>query len=294
MLKSQVILAALFLSLPVTVPAMAQKTVTNRVQSNASAEYREQARRIFDEGAAAEVQNDAAARLAIYRRALAQLERAPAAMRSDPLWQRDSIFYRSAIFTHRSDLGERDAVLKELPAFLAETRLFASNHKLDDDTALSLAEILRLQTNGAIFAGNQREALALAREGVKLVLDVSTRNPNDQFIRRSLAVDLDNLAEIEAKSGLSNAADQSSLAALDIFRDLAKRQPDVRAANGSVLIALLRRAVNFGEPERIEEARAVIATMRSRGQLVERYRNMAENIDAFESEAQAAKDKKLR
>jgi hypothetical protein len=166
---------------------------------------------------------------------------------------------------------------------LARTMLRRSpeNH----DLLVSLAQLLRYQTTGLIAKGDYLSALIPGREGLELVRAAVALSPDDNFKRRSLAIDLDNLAAAEAKVGNQFEANAMSLEALGHFRILAKAEPNSRPAQGSLMIALIRRATAQGEPALIDEAVKVAEGMRTRGFLVERYLTMYEAMPDFRQQA---------
>lgn len=244
-----------------------------------------EARRVYDMGGDPKLVNDAAGRLRHYERALAILDAAPADLLLDRPFRIDRLFYRTSIAMHRTYAAPVEG-RAELDALLPELR--AAQSEFSDSIQLSgaLSQILRFQTGVALRDEQFGLAAGLAREGVDRMRAIVAEGNGDDFTIRSLAIDLDNLARIEARLGQIDRSNELGLEALGLFRKLAARQPDSRPAQGSLLISLVRRAVDLGEPHLLDEAATVSAEMERRGLLDDRYRSIVEDMDNIRARAE--------
>jgi hypothetical protein len=246
-----------------------------------------EASRIYDTASDPALANDTPGRLRIYERALAVLDTAPPDMLLTDRFRVSRLFYRTAIAVHRS-LGPTAAQgTAELDALLPELRAAQKEYPDSANISGSLSQVLRFQTNIALREERYGEAAGLAREGVDRMRAIVAANNDDDFTVRSLAIDLDNLARIEARLGHGDKSSELGLEALGLFRKLAKRIPESRPAQGSLLISLVRRAVDQGEPHLLDEAASVGAEMERRGLLDDRYRPMIDDMDNIRADAEA-------
>ncbi len=243
-------------------------------------------RRIYDEAGAPGMENDSAARLAIYRRALAALDRNPAPLRADPRAVNYRLFLRATVAVHMLDGPEQAAGFAEIERLLPVTRAALAAAPREEDLLIATTQMLRVNVRTGIMARNWTAAAVPARELLTLTRQAVAADANDSFVLRGLAIDLDQLAAIESELGNRAAADQYSAEALDLFRELAAAEPASRPAQGSLLIALLRRAITFSEITRLDQAEAQVAAMRARGQLEGNYVNMANAIPDIRREIQ--------
>ena len=267
-------------------PAVAQSPADGDVQA-----FLRDVRSYYETAGAPTLINDHGGRLAIYRETLRRLDNAPEALRSDPRYRRDHLFYAVAEATTRADVGDIEGARTETDRLLPEVRAHIDRNPADSDMTEALARLLRTRGQVAQVSGDLATALPLFREAAERTQQwVNSRTGADRAYReRALAIDLDNLANLEAQAGNGEEADRESSRALELFRSLAADAPDSRPAQGSLLIALLRRGVNFGEVERIDEAESLIAQMRSRGQLVGQYAAVAAQMPAIRREAARAR-----
>ncbi len=226
---------------------------------------------IFDEAAAPGLANDPAGRLAIYRRALAALDADSPPSRNDAAVRPFRMLLRAAIAVHMIDGGEQAAGIAQVARLLPEARAAQAADTRSTDLATALSQLLRATVRTQLQEGNVSGAIAPARESLALATQLSENAPTDQFRRRSLAIDHDQLAALEFESGNRAAADRSSRTALDIFRDLAAREPESRPAQGSVLIALTRRIMMFNDIALLDEAERQLALMERRGLMAPNY-----------------------
>ena len=273
--------AALFVAAPAApaAPPATEVAQASQILSEAS--------RIYDEAGDPALVNDANGRLAIYERALAHLDRASPDLIQGDAFRIARLFYRTAIAMHRprARSGEDGS---ELEALLPELRAAARDFPDSARISSSLSQVLRFQANAAMQAENFGRAAGYGRESVERMRAIVALGNDDDFTLRALAIDLDNLARIEARLGRRDRSDALGGEALGLFRQLAQRQPGSRAAQGSLLISLVRRAVDMGEPELLDEAERVGAGMAERGLLDERYRGIVDGFPRIRAQAGAA------
>lgn len=269
MMKKLAWSAALTLASIAATPATAAATVIEEDSGGAATTAR--SRRIYDEAGAPGMENDHLGRLAIYRRALVALDADSPPARRAPEVQAYRLFLQSTIAIHRLNTPEQTEALAEVDRLLPLVRTARQSAPANSDLATALGQLLRTQVRTAILDGNPAAAAAPAREAVALLEVLTTNAPNDPFLRRSLAIDLDQLAAIELGAGDRAAANQASRRALGIFRELAAAEPDSRPAQGSLLIALTRRIMNFDDHALLDEAERQVAMMQRRGMFTANY-----------------------
>ena len=268
-------------------PASANSSLTQTALAGDQQEL-DEARRIYDLAGAPELDGDRKARLAIYKRAFAKLDSITPNFATSKRYKIDTPFYKMSIAIHLADNSLDSKVQSAVDELLPEIRSVLATYPESGELKLALTQGLRIKTQQATIQNRYKDALPTAREGGKLIAELSERSPNDRFIKRALAIDLDNLANIEAKLGNSEKANIASQQALIYFRELAQAQPNSRPAQGSLLISLVRRGMNNGEPELIDEAEQLGKTMRERGILVGRYAELLKNIGAIRKSAEVA------
>lgn len=273
--------AALFIATPAAPVAQPATEISQ------ASRVLDEAGRIYDEAGDPALVNDAAARLAIYERALAHLDRAALDLTQGDAFRIARLFYRTAVAMHRTDAQSGDDG-SELEALLPELRAAARDFPSSARISSSLSQVLRFQTNAAMQGGSFGRAAGYGRESVDRMRAIVALGNDDDFTLRALAIDLDNLARIEARLGHHDRSDELGTEAIVLFRQLAKRQPGSRSAQGSLLISLVRRAIDMGEPELLDEAERVGADMAERGLLDERYRGIVEGFPDIRAQAMEA------
>lgn len=278
--------AALLASAALTLAPAATAAQSEVGATDAAAPAITASRRIYDEAGAPGMENNSAARLAIYRRALTALDRNPAPLLADPRAAHYRLFLRATIAVHMLDTPEQAAGFAEIERLLPITRAALAVTPTEEDLLIATTQMLRVNVRTGIMASNWTAAAVPARELLTLTRQAVAADANDSFVLRGLAIDLDQLAAIESELGNRAAADQYSAEALDLFRELATAEPGSRPAQGSLLIALLRRAITFGELARLDQAEAQVAAMRARGQLEGNYLNMANAIPGIRRDIQ--------
>lgn len=242
--------------------------------------------RIYDTADGPAMVNDHAGRLRIYREVMQRMEAATPAIRATSAWRRMHLFYSVAVATALVDAGDPATAEREIDRLLPQVRDYASRNPADLSMVEATGRLLRAKGQFAQSRGDAQAALPLFQALVPVTesLLASGAFPNRDYGERSLAIDLDNLANLEARAGNRAEAGRASLRALDLFRALAARAPESRPAQGSLLIALLRRAMNFREIDRLDEAERQIAVMRERGQLTDRYAGIPSQLPAMRAE----------
>lgn len=253
-----------------------------------------EASRIYETAGDPALANDAAARLRIYEQALVVLDTAPSDIMLTDAFRVSRLFYRTAVALHRTYGPSPDRGAAELNALLPELRAAQKDYPDSAQISGSLSQVLRLQTNVALRDERYGEAAGLAREGVDRMRAIVAAGNDDDFTVRSLAIDLDNLARIEAHLGHSDRSSEIGIEALGLFRKLARRQPASRAALGSLLISLVRRAVDLGEPQLLDEAARVGADMERAGLLDDRYRPIVEDMADIRASAEEEASRRRR
>lgn len=255
-----------------------------------SARFLADVARIYDTADGRAMDNDPHGRLRIYRDVMGRMGAASPAVRATAAWRRMHLFYSIALTTTLADAGEPDLAEREIDALLPQVREFVSRNPRDLSMLEGQWRLMRSKGQFAQSRGDVQVALPIFRAIVpgmeSLVADDVF--PDRDYGERGLAIDLDNLANLEARAGNRAEANRASARALDLFRALAARAPDSRPAQGSLLIALLRRALNFREVDRLDEAERQIAVMRERGQLVGRYADLPSQIPALRAEITGA------
>lgn len=242
-------------------------------QAQAQADFFEQLNDFYQTAGTPAFVNDHAGRLAIYRATLARLDAAPAAVRADPRFARARLFYEIAIATTMPDAGETEAGLAEVGRLIPVTRGYLRDAADDAMMTDALARLLRVEGQYAQRQNNLGQALSRFREAIGLTRSLLPADGNDISVygARSLAIDLDNLSNMEAQAGNRREADAASAEAVRLFRILAERDPASRPAQGSLLIALARRAANFGDAGALGAAEQQFAMMETRGMLTPNY-----------------------
>lgn len=270
--------------------ALTAPTLSVPTMANAQAAQEEvdgllaRAQAIYDRAAAAELNYDVLGRLRIYRQALAELEGGLARHGGDNRVMAYRNFYRGAVaeaLAATGGIAEAQAILRvAIPSAL---QLHAAN---PDNLGFSYdyARLLRTQVQIAMAAGQYGAVREDSLQVVALADQVRASNPQSYEFRRLLAVDLDNAADIASRLGDASAADPLSLRALNLFREMATELPDDRRTQGSLLIALIRRAQSLRSLALLDEADAQIAAMRTRGLLTERYANMPNLVSLLRAE----------
>jgi hypothetical protein len=273
--------AALLVAAPVAAPP------TPTTSLSPAGDILAEASRIYETAGDPALANDTPGRLRIYERALAVLYTAPPDILLTDEFRVSRLFYRTAIAMHRSTGPTAARGTNELDALLPELRAAQKEYPDSATISGSLSQVLRFQTNIALREERYGAAAGLAREGVDRMRAIVAAGNDDDFTVRSLAIDLDNLARIEARLGHGDKSSELGLEALGLFRKLAKRMPDSRPAQGSLLISLVRRAIDQGEPHLLDEAVSVGADMEHRGLLDDRYRPMIEDMENIRADAEA-------
>ena len=242
-------------------------------QQQAQADFFEQLNSFYQTAGEPQFVNDHAGRLAIYRATLARLDAAPAAVRADARFARARLFYEVAIATTMPDAGEVDAGLAEVARLIPLTRDYLRSASDDAMMTDALARLLRVEGQFAQRRNDLSAALARFREAIALTRSLLPPDGGDISLygARSLAIDLDNLSNMEAQAGNRIEANAASAEAVRLFRILAERDPSSRPAQGSLLIALARRAINFGDAAALAEAEGQMAAMESRGMMTSNY-----------------------
>jgi tetratricopeptide (TPR) repeat protein len=281
-LWSMVSVALLATATPLCAQAGTAASDTPATADGPAAAFLREIYAVYDQAAAERYVNDAPGRLAIYRDVLARMDAAPATVRTDTQHTRMRLFYATAVVSTLGDAGDQAASRRETPPLVAQLRTALAASPNDVTLTEALARLLRVQGQHAQVDGNVADALPLFREtiGLNRALIAASSFQDRDYAERGLAIDLDNLANMEAQAGNRAEADQASQQALTLFRALAERSPASRPAQGSLLIALLRRAVNFGEAAQLDEAETQIRVMRGRGLLTERYAEIERMIPA--------------
>lgn len=275
-------LALLCAALPSVAPAWAQ-SAPNNAPADETSVFLADIGRDYDSADGPALTNNPVARLAIYQRVMRRMDDAPASIRETPRYRRNRLFYAVAVATTLTDAGDPQRSEREIDALLPQVRAYVGATSTDLTMVDALVRLLRGKGQLRQVANNLSVALPLFREAVPLTQALIDANsfPNRAYGERSLAIDLDNLANLEAQAGNIAEANDASARALSLFRQLAAQDPDSRPAQGSLLIALLRRGLNFNEVERLDEAERQIAVMRGRGQLIDRYATVAEQLPSL-------------
>lgn len=269
MLTQRLATAALAIASVLIMPMAAQAAAIEADANNPSAMQR--SRGIYNEAGAPGMENDHLGRLAIYRRALVALDADIPLSRRDPAVQAYRLLLQTTIAIHQLNTPEQAAALAEVDRLLPLVRAAHVETPGNSELAAALGQLLRTQVRSAMLARNPVAAAAAAREAVALTEALTTNAPNDPFLRRSFAIDLDQLSEIELEAGNRPAADRASSRALTVFRQLATAEPESRPAQGSLLIALTRRIVNFNDSVLLDEAERQLAMMDRRGMMTPNY-----------------------
>lgn len=252
--------------------AQAQEQAQEQAQDQAQADFFEQLDAFYETAGAPALINDAAGRLAIYRETLTRLDAAPAPVRADPRFGRTRLFYEIAIATTMPDAGEIEPGLVEVARLIPAARDFhranANDHAMTD----GLIRLLRVEGQFAQRRGDRTVALSRFREVLSLTRSLIPANGDvNAYGARALAIDLDNLSNMEAQAGNRAEADAASAEAVRLFRILAERDRASRPAQGSLLVALTRRALNFNDQAALNDAERQLELMQSQGMMTPNY-----------------------
>jgi tetratricopeptide (TPR) repeat protein len=233
----------------------------------------------YQQGGDPNLVNDTSARLAVYRETLRRLEASPLAVHSDPRYRSTRLFYATMEAVTASQVARNTGPAK-IDRLIAEARAANQGDRIYSNIPYSLSMLLRERGQIAQVAGDYATALPLYREAADLtqmLINDGVFQARDEA-ERALAIDLDNLSNMEAQHGDAATANTLSNRALALFRSLAVAAPDSRPAQGSLLISLFRRIVNFQDRSLLDEAERQVAVMRSRGQLIGQYTPVVEGL----------------
>ena len=279
---------ALLLSFAVPSVAMAQSgTQASGASSNAVVDrFYDDVGTYYETAGVPQLQNDPVGRLRIYRETLRRLEAGSAAVKADPRYASQRLFYATAVAGTMAQTPERSQALAMLDRLLPEAEALVAEGDPRPGDYRSLAALSRARGQLAMQDGDLQRALPLFRRAAavsRILAENQGRGGRDD-LQRELAVDLDNLSAMEAAAGNREQADTASLQALEMFREQAQRNPNIRAAQGSLLISLVRRIDSFNAYELLDEADRQIATMRARNMLTDNYARIPELLAQIRSE----------
>ncbi|MEQ1688536.1 MAG: hypothetical protein ABL874_08180 [Sphingopyxis sp.] len=273
------------LLLALTAPALSAPSVADAQAAQGDVDgLLARARAIYDRAAEPELSYDVLGRLLIYRQALAELENGLARYGSDARVMQQRNFYRGAIAEVLAATGgtaEAQAIVSLALPSASELHTANPNNLT---YAYDYARLLRTRVTMGMAARQHGTVREDALQVVALFEQVLVSDPRSYEFRRLLAVDLDNAAEIARIVGDVSGADPMSQRALDLFREMAVELPDDRRTQGSLLIALIRRAQTLRSLPLLDEADDQIAAMRTRGLLTERYANMPGLVSRLRAE----------